>query len=284
MPAPCLVTVGTDASMSAAARGLPPSAPFSLGLGPGTRDSGSAAASWQPVTRAVLQESPLAPAPSRCRRGQHSCCRLGEGACRGLSLKAAGPPGAEGGSSSRCRWVVARGRAPGPRRPLCLRGVGWEREGALALPRVPVPARPSHVTSVSSVRDRGGRGGYSEGSTARFGSRASAAWHVPGVKGMQADDRRQRGPQEGTSAGVFWGAFLKARLLRCQEVLLGPPSPSKPEACPRRARGGPSTVPSLCGPGRRGLGGGGRLPTLRCFKVQVPRDAWEVAVAQTRRV
>lgn len=43
-------------------------------------------------------------------------------------------------------------------------------------------------------------------------------------------------------------------------------------------------MPSLRGPGCRGLGGGGRLPTLRCFKVQVPRDAWEVAVAQTRRV
>lgn len=191
-------------------------------------------------------------------------------------LKEGAVPGAD-------RWPVAAHRArAGP--SASEESVGRGRERALALPRVPVPARPSHVTTVSSVRNRGGRGGYSEGSTAQFGSRASAAWHVPGVKGMQADDRRQRGPQEGTSAGVFWGAFLKARLLRCQEVLLGPSSPSKPEACPRRARGGPSTVPSLRGPGRRGLGGGGRLPTLRCFKVQVPRDAWEVAIAQTRRV
>lgn len=155
MPAPCLVTVGTDASMSAAARGLPPSAPFSLGLGPGTRDSGSAAASWQPVTRAVLQESPLAPAPSQCRRGQRSCCRLGEGACRGLSLKAAGPPGAEGGSSSRCRWVVARGRAPGPApAPLPQRSRLGEGGSAGAAPGSgPRASQPCHLR-VFSARPR----------------------------------------------------------------------------------------------------------------------------------
>lgn len=52
--------------------------------------------------------------------------------------------------------------------------------------------------------------GSSEDSMARSRSNASAAWHVPGVKGIKADDRRHFNPQEGKSIGVFWGEFLKA--------------------------------------------------------------------------
>lgn len=222
MPAPCLVTVGTDVSMLAAARGLPPSAPLSLGLGPGTRDSGSATGLVGASDQGCPAGKPAGPSPrpSVDVRDQRSHCQQGEGVCLGLSLKttAAGGRRREHVPVLKCgQWPVTLGRTPVlPTRRNCL-GEG-ESDGA-ALGSGPCSARPGRATpamrhspvsqlclrcvnEVAAV-------GYSEDSMARFRSNAPAAWHVPGVKGMK-DDRRCCSPQEGKSAGVFWGGLLRA--------------------------------------------------------------------------
>lgn len=150
MPAPCLVTVGTDVSMLAAARGLPPSAPLSLGLGPGTRDSGSATGLVGASDQGCPAGKPAGPSPrpSVDVRDQRSHRQQGEGVCLGLSLKAT----AAGGRRRERVPVLKCGQWPhwAARRSSQLEGIVWERERALALPWVPAPAL--HVPAVRHQR------------------------------------------------------------------------------------------------------------------------------------
>lgn len=105
------------------------------------------------------------------------------------------------------------------------------------------------------------------------------------------DDRRCCSPQEGKSAGVFWGGTSESLTT---EVSGGSPWATKSIHTDRpslegQGRAQHKAIPPWAKVQPRGLGtgvwGGARgLPTLKCFKMQVPWDTWEVAVAQTQRV